>query len=59
MTVYELLRLLVNSGARTGGINKEQVYDALDLINQLQRLNTFGSTGSHLEGDRHVINPNL
>jgi hypothetical protein len=52
MNLYNLLRLLVKGAAQTGGMTKEQTYDALELIDNLEKLNAFGhiqltTTGYH------------
>lgn len=45
MNLYDLLRNLILSSARTGGMTKKQATESMQLLYKLQKLNVFGTTG--------------
>lgn len=52
MNFYNLLRLLIKGAAQTGGFTKTQAYDAMNLIDELEKVNGFShilktTTGIH------------
>jgi hypothetical protein len=52
VNIYNLLRMLIKNSAASGGWTKAQVYDALTLIDELEKVNGFGhiltvTKGSH------------
>lgn len=44
MNLYNLLRLLIKSGAQTGGLTAAQAYDGLNLVDRLEAVHGFGQT---------------
>jgi hypothetical protein len=42
VNIYNLLRYLIKGAAQTGGMTKEQAYDAMTLIDELEKVSGFG-----------------
>jgi hypothetical protein len=51
LNIYDLLRKLIKGVARTGGMTPAEAFMAVDLINQLQACNAFGTQAAISKGN--------
>lgn len=52
MNIYDLLRKLVRAAARSSSeFTAKQAMDAVDLINELERVNAFGTMSAISKGE--------
>ncbi len=56
MNIYDLLRSLIEATAKTGQLNKKDIFDGLDLIKRLESVSAFGTIGSITSGHDYQRN---
>ncbi len=45
MNIYDFLRFLTQTLASLGPVKKEDAFNAVDLVNQLEKMSAFGEIG--------------
>ena len=51
MNLYDMLRMIIQSLARTGTLSKADAFQAIDLIAKLERSAALGTTTTITKGD--------